>query len=139
MTQMMSPVDSCLYLFKEAKNRVAEGMPLLHRIFKEGLWASQYSSFGEFADDLGISRSYASRLITVWEHYAIQGGVSQLNEVDPDRLYLAMSLDGTSEEQLEKARLLTREELKSEKSMKGDGSEHSHEPITICKICGKRL
>lgn len=135
----MTALESCKYLFSQAKERVAEAMPLLHQIFKEGLWSSGYSSFGEYVDELGISRSYASRLITVWEHYAIQGGVSELNEVDPDRLYLALKLPGSAEEQLEKARLLSRSEIKSEAAMKEDGDEHDCEMIQVCRICWKRM
>ncbi len=139
MTQMMTALESCKYLFTQAKERIAEAMPLLHQIFKDGLWQKEYQSFGEFVDELGISRSYASKLITVWEHYAVQGGVSQLNEVDPERLYLALSLPGNAEERLEKARLLSRTELKSERAMKENGEEHECQRVCYCSICHKRM
>lgn len=134
--QIITVVDQCIELFKSARGSVVEAMPLLHQIQKENLWESRYSSFGEFLDECGISRSQASRLLKVFEHYS---GVSQLNSVDPERLYLALKLPGTPEEHFEKAKALSRNELKSEAAVHEDGSEHEHVPVTICKVCGVRL
>lgn len=129
----------CRQAFLAARGSVVEAMPLLHQISTELLWSSRYSSFGEFCDDCGISRSQASKLVRVWEHYSIQGGlpVSQLHSVDPERLYLGMGLKGTPEEQYSKALALSRGELREEAALKPDGSEHEFQENLRCTVCGK--
>lgn len=134
-----SVLKECKDLFQRARGSVVAAMPLLYKISSELLWSGGYSSFGEFCDDCGVSRSFASKLVGVWEHYHIQGGlkVSQLNSVDPERLYLAARLKGSVEEQYQKAKVLSRGQLKEQASMKPDGSEHDFEENPRCNICGK--
>ncbi len=64
---MMTALESCKYLFSQAKERVAEAMPLLHQIFKEGLWQSEYNSFGEYVCAGSVEgRKSRSGFYTLW-------------------------------------------------------------------------
>lgn len=133
----ISVLEECRDLFLKARGSVVEAMPLLHKISSELLWSEKYSSFGEFCDDCGISRSQASRLVATYQHYAIEGGLEDLSKVDPDRLYLAAKLPGTPEEQYSKALALSRGELREEAALKPDGSEHEFQENLRCTVCGK--
>lgn len=131
-----SIIEDCIDAFHEARGSVVKAMPLLYTIWEKDLWSEQYSSLGEFLDVCGVSRSQASRLITVYARFR---DVPQLETVDPERLYLAAKLDGTPEEQFAKAANLSRGELREQAIFEGTGSEHACEPIQICKTCGKRM
>lgn len=96
-------------------------------------------NWGSFLQEtFDISESFASKLMTIHRVLVLEGGVSQdkLEGIDHEKLYLAARLEGTPEENIEKARTLTRRELKEEKN---DDSPHEHEAITICKHCSIRL
>lgn len=137
----MDILSQCRELFVGARKRVADAMPLLWEIADKNLWADKYSNFSEYLDDCQISRSFASRLLKVNQHYAIEGGVShaKLAEIDPDRLYLAISLKGNAEEQFAKAANLSRGELKEQAVFEETGKEHDCIEVKICKTCGKRM
>lgn len=110
-------------------------MPLLHQIAAEELWSVKYSSFGEYLDECGISRSQASRLVSVYDHYYLKAGFRNL-DVDPEKLYLAAKLEGTPREQIEKARVLSRAELKEQDVFEKTGKEHTCE--FYCKTCHRK-
>lgn len=135
----MNILETCRNLFREARGLVSDAMPLLHKIFTEKLYEGKYSSFGEYVDDCGISRSQASRLVSVYQHYAIEGGIKDFGAVEPDRLYLAAKLPGTPDQQLIKARHLSRDEIRAEVAVDEHGNEHECQPITICRVCNKRM
>lgn len=134
----MDILTQCRELFLQARGSVVDAMPLLHKIAAEGLWSDKYSSFGEYLDECGISRSQASRLVSTYQHFAIEGGISsgELSQVDPERLYLAAKLDGTPEEQYTKATILSRAELKEQDVFEKTGKEHTCE--FYCKICHRK-
>lgn len=96
-------------------------------------------NWGHFLEgQFGISESFASKLLTVNRVYLLEGGLSpeKLEGIDYERLYMAAKLEGTPEENVEKARLLTRRELKEERN---DEEPHEHQEIKICRICSVRL
>lgn len=103
---------------------------------KEGLEPG--TDFGKFVEEeFGISQSFASKLLTVNRVYILEGGMhpEALEGIDYERLYLAKDLEGSPEEKVSKARVLTRRELREEKHEE-DG--HAHEWIEICKKCSIR-
>lgn len=131
-----SIIEDCIDAFHEARGSVVKAMPLLYTIWEKDLWSEQYSSLGEFLDVCCVSRSQASRLITVYARFR---DVPQLETVDPEKLYLATRLNGSMEEQFEKARLLSRGELKEQAVFEETGKEHECIEVKICKTCGKRM
>lgn len=132
-------LEKCRQLFQSARGSVVQAMPLLHKIYKEKIYESQYNSFGEYVDECGIDRGFASRLITVFEHYVIANGVKieLLNSVNPERLYKARKLEGGVEKQLAAAQSLTSGELNAQLSVKENGEEH--ECAAICRICHRKM
>ena len=129
--------------FTAARKNLMQGAAQLYKISKEDLWDNgQYSSFSEYLNgECQISDSFASKLITVYTHYVINGGVSQikLESVDYEKLYLATKLTGDAEEQAVKAETLSRSEIKDELGSK-DGVDCAHTNlIQICAHCGKRV
>lgn len=135
----MNILETTIELFRSARGAVVEAMPLLHQIFTEELWKEEYASFGQFVDECGINRGQASRLVSVYQHYAIEGGVelTKLAEANPERLYTARKMKGTPAEQFEKALLLTGGELNSQASFEKTGEEHECEPI--CRVCHRKM
>lgn len=97
------------------------------------------TDWGDFLrDEFDISEGFASKLMSIHKAFVLEGGISQakLEGIDGEKLYLALKLEGTPEEKIEKARLLTRRELKESRN---DEEPHEHEPITICRKCSLRL
>lgn len=129
--------------FTNARRNVYEGAKLLYQINEEKLWESEYDSFNAFLEqDCQISAGYASKLIQSWKFYVVEGGLSQakLSHVDAEKLYLALKLPtGSPEKRLTQALTLSRQELRAELAEDENGNEHTCEPLTICKICNKRL
>lgn len=129
------------YCFLNARRNIFEGAAGLHTIFTQKLFLSDYTTFGAYVEqECQISQSYATKLIKAYDHYVLQGGISQrkLESIDMEKAYLALSLPGTPEKQLAQAETLTRQELKAERASQG-GVEHECEAISICKTCSKRL
>jgi len=89
-------------------------------------------------EQFDISESFASKLMTVFKAFVLEGGVSQerLEGIDSEKLYLAAKLEGTPDEKIAKASTLTRRELKEERN---DEEPHEHIPVSICKTCSIRL
>ena len=129
-------------LFSKARGQIMRGVRNLWEIRDKGLWAGSTSSFTEYVEDVcQLDKGQASRWLTSYEHYAIQGGVdfAQLGAVNPDRLYLARNLKGTPKQQMEKALQLSRSELKAQAVYEETGSEHECVPVTFCRICHRRM
>lgn len=127
--------------FKSARRNLIEGAARLYHISTDSLWEGSYSSLGEFVEqECQISAGYASKLIKAYDYYIVKGGLSPRNlaTTDPEKLYLAISLPGKPADQALKAETWTRQEIKAELAVK-DGKEHEHEPITICRVCNKRM
>lgn len=127
--------------FAGVRSSIVEAMECLYQVKEQSAWESVADTFGEYVEqELGISQSFASKLLTVNRIYVIEGGVSQdkLKNIDYECLYLAGKTEGTVHEKIEKARLLTRQELKLERN-DAEATSHTHVPITICKVCNLRL
>lgn len=137
----MNLLDKTEELFHKARISIVEALIALYACHEQEAWKERYGSWGEFVEVLGLSQSDASKKIKSYTHYVIEGGVSpaKLGEIDLEKAYLAISLDGTPEEQIEKAGLLSRQEIKSQKEYEKHGFEHEHEIISICKKCSLRL
>lgn len=136
----MTLLDQTKDAFSTMKSSVIWAMQLLYQLRESGEWEQISETWTDFVtDELGLSQGFASRLLTVNRHYLVEGGLSadSLENIDHERLYLAAQTDGTVEQQVEKARLLNRRELREEKIDSG----HIHEPetIEIYKCCGMRV
>lgn len=129
--------------FKHARGNLMQGARYLHQISTQELWQGAYSSFNEFLEtECQISPGYASKLIKSYEYYVVGGGISlaKLQSVDPEKLYLAISLPGrNTDEKLVKAETWNRQELKDELASGPDG-DCSHKVLIIkhqCKACSR--
>lgn len=126
-------------IFNTLRSGVVVAMQKLHQVKEEGIWMQVAGSWGEYVEsELGISQGFSSKLLSVNEHYLITNDISpeKLSGIDYEKLYMARLLPGNVDEQLEKARTLTRRELREEKN---DEEPHEHESISICKHCNIRL
>lgn len=135
--ERMTQLDEVIGLFRSFKSGVITMMQKLHQVKESGVWQERFSSWGEFVEapeGLGISQGFASKLLSVNRHYLLEANLSpeKLQGVDYESLYLAAKTEGTPEEQVEKARLLTRTELKQTKA-----EQTPHEPAydTYCSHC----
>lgn len=125
--------------FANMRHSVLDAMVKLAQVKEQVAWEQVAPNWGQYVEsELGISQSFASKLLTVHTNYFVLGGLSQekLQGIDYECLYLAAKTEGTVEEQVAKARTLTRRELKEERN---DDKPHDHEPVSICKICQIRL
>lgn len=98
------------------------------------------TDWGDFLrDEFDISEGFASKLMSIHKVLVLDGGISQdkLEGIDGEKLYLALKLEGSAEEKISKARLLTRRDLKEERV--DDGHIHSGETVLIHKCCSMRV
>ena len=133
----LDDLDKAVFLVKLSDRAVSATRALLHKIYSEKSWEGRYGSWGEFVEDgLQKSQGWASKQLAVHEYYSLKGGipVEQL-ELDTERLYMATKLEGTVEENLSRAKVLTRAELRAERE---ENKDHEHEYLEICKHCGQR-
>lgn len=128
-------------LFHSARLSMIEAAQALYEVKKTDAWKEQFETWQDFLFHLNVSQSQASKMLMVFEHYALNGGVShaKVAEVDLEKSYLAIGLEGTPEEQIEKGALLSRSEIRSQRAFEVTGTEHEHRPITICEVCHQRL
>lgn len=136
MTQLPTTLlDACQDAFKAVRRSVWDAARLLHQIQMNEAWRGHFESYSDFVDELGVSRGFASKLLTAYTHFVVEGGVSpeKLAGLDYERAYMATKLEGSVEKQLSKALTLTRRELKEEKN---DEAPHDHQWNTYCTICG---
>jgi len=125
--------------FANVRSSVEYAMQKLYAIKESGEWADVSDNWGQFVEaELGISQSFSSKLLSVNQHYLIEGGFSpeKIEGIDYECLYLAAKTEGTQEEQVARARTLTRRELKESRN---DEDPHDHIPVSICKTCSIRL
>lgn len=137
-TALSNLANDCIQACTSAKKEWLKMVVLLYEVKKQEAWKGKAESWSEFVEqDCGLNRSQIEVHLSVYEHYAIEGGVSTITlaKVEPYRAHTAMKLKGTPEQQLSKALSLTRRELKD--SMSDEG--HVCEPITVCKTCHKRI
>lgn len=136
---MIDLLETTKEAFANVRSSMVVAMQKLHQVREQGLWTQVASNWGEYVEaELGISQSFASKLLTVNKHYILEGGISpeKLAGIDYEKLYLARELTGTIEENVEKARTLSRLDLKQDKN---DDTPHEHQIIQICKICNLRV
>lgn len=135
-------LDHAALMFTSARKNLMQGAALLSKIRAEGLYKPLYETFSEYLEQhVKISEGFASKLVVIYEAYVLEGGVKQetIDEVDSEKLYLALRLPGTFAEKVTKADLLTRSELKAELSEK-NGVDCLHPTkITICAKCHQRV
>lgn len=127
-------------LFHSARVATIEAAAALYEVRETKVWETKHESWSEYVDTLGISKGQASKLLTVFEHFAIEGRLlhAKLAQVEPDRLYWASKLEGTPKEQFEKALVLSRGELREQQFFEENGEEHVCEWIEVCRLCNKR-
>lgn len=142
LTENQALLQEAKQAFTMMKGCTHLAMQKLFKIKEENVWTEVSPTWGVYVEqELGISQSFASRLLTVHRIFLTEGGLQpqQLQGIDTDKLYLAKDLEGTAEEKVAKAKTLTRLELKQSKGV--DDPNHAHVPktITICDTCGLRL
>lgn len=142
MTPQTTILKDCADCFSKARQNLMEGAKLLYQIQEHKLFEGRFDSFGEYVEqELQISQSFAAKLCKAFHFYAIEGGYSikELQGIDSEKLYLSMNLPGNTEEKLEKAKLLSRSEIKAELGVR-EGRECEHlTKITICANCHLRV
>ncbi len=109
----------------------------LHDVKATGWWKESAASWGEYVEsELGISPGFASKLDTLYTAWVLNAGLSQdkLAGIDYEKLYLAVPQleNSPAEEVLERARTLTRRELRETRN---EEAPHEHEFIEACSIC----
>ena len=132
-------LTDCIEAFNQARGAIADALELLWSVNKQEAWKGSYNSFSEFCEDgLQISRSTGNQYVAIYQHYVAEGciTVKQLRNADMNKLYRAISLTGTPEQQYSKALTLSRSELRNEKTEE-DG--HECTPVTVCSKCWKRM
>lgn len=137
----MNLLDQTEQLFHSARLSLIEAAAALYEVRRTEAWKERYENWQDFLETISVSQSQASKMLYVFEHYAIEGGVShaKVAGTDLEKLYLATGLEGTPEEQVEKASLLSRSEIRAQRVYEERGEEHEHMPITICSVCHTRL
>lgn len=104
----------------------------LHQIQKSGEWEG-YDSFPKFCEaELDIRQSQTSKLLAIASYFLGEYTPDQIGPVAYENLYMATMLPGSKEENLAKARTLTRTELKQEIN---ESEPHTGEYIEVCKHC----
>lgn len=141
--QSVNVLEKAAHCFSAARTRMVEGSAYLYKIQEEKLWEGKYSSFGEFVETgCGISQSFASKLLKVYTYYHIENGISprKLQEIDTEKSYLAIQLNGEAEHKLIKAQEWSRQDLKDSLAEGPNGEECGHKVLIIkhqCKACSR--
>lgn len=138
----MNLLEKTEQLFHSARKSFIEAVAHLYKVQQTDAYKDKYETWGEFVEALGLSQSSASKMLSVYTHFVLEGGLShaKASEVELEKLYLAKSLEGTPEEQFAKAELLSRQEIKAQKVLEKEGHECEHlETVEICKNCHQRI
>lgn len=141
MTPQLSILNQAAQCFGTIRSDLLEGAKLLHQIFTEKLYKDNYETFEQYVEEeCQIKPSFASKLISVHQHWVIENSVSplKLKGVDIEKLYLARKLEGDPEKNLVKAQTLSRDDLKAELREEVTPCE-THTPVTFCSTCRMRL
>lgn len=102
----------------------------LSKIRESDAWQS-HKTFPQFAEDeMGISQSQTSKLLTIADYYLEKFSPEQIGPVDYESLYKAARLPGTVEENLAKAKTLKRSELRAEQEELAP-CEHDIKPCCV--------
>jgi hypothetical protein len=123
--------------FGKFRESVVDAMAVLYDVHVGGAWKEVADTWGQYVEsELQISQGFASKLLTTYTHYCITNDFApeKLIGVDYERLYLATKLTGSPDEQLAKAKTLTRLELRQEKNDE-EPVPHLPEYFEICRVC----
>jgi hypothetical protein len=131
-------------LVKQIETRFLELAARLYNIKDKEMWKSSYESYQEFLDTAKINPGHASILASIHKAYVVEGKmtVEKLAGIGYSNLYEALPLleKESVSKVVEKARLLTRSEIKDEVRDEKHGA-HTHKPGTArwasCETCGK--
>lgn len=127
--------------FASVRSSIVEAMQNLWSVKNGDVWKeTSCTSFGEYCEsELGVSQSFASKLLQVNQHYLLEAGFSpeKIVGIDYECLYLAAKTEGTPEEQLARAKTLTRRELKETKNDTNPCSHQNHGDC--CYDCWTKL
>ena len=132
----LDDLDKAVFLVNLSDKAVSATRALLYKIFEEKSWAGRYSSWAEFVESgLAKSQSWASKQLAVHEYFTLKGGIPEEQlELDTERLYMSSKLEGTPQQNLSRAKVLSRAELRAERQ---ESEPHPFEPAPpYCKVCG---
>lgn len=115
----------------------------LYQIQERELWKGEYDSFGDFVDEAGLQRPFASKLIAIHKNYVIDAGIAstQLSDAGYQKLYDAIPLiekEGVKQV-VTMARTLSLSELRENIREERHGICAHEQTITICAGCHKRV
>lgn len=132
----LSDLDKSIFIARHISSAMDVLRPLVYSVWKDELWRGRFSSFGEYVESpngLGRSQGYASKLKQV-EEFRINSGLSEYDiaGIDYESMYLSLKSGGTPEQILDKAKTLTRAQLRQERNAHAD---HEHDFIEACSIC----
>lgn len=134
ITGLIEQTKNLLNAVRGSSIKIGENLYTIKQSLEQGV------DWGDLIrDEFDISESFASKLMSIHKALVVEGGISpaKLEAIDSEKLYLSLKLEGTPEEKVEKARLLTRREIRQESV--DDGHVHSGETVTIHKCCGLRV
>jgi hypothetical protein len=130
-------------LIDEGKKQASSGFLLmgsaLSLVLHQKLWVDSFNNFGEFCTNVGISRSYAYKLVQIWDKWG-----DRARGIDVHRLQqlLPMKLENEGEI-LEQARELNpgafSDVLRELKGLTPTDACTHDETGSYCKKCNKRL
>lgn len=126
-------IEETRNLWNQGKKVMIQVAWNLYQIQKSGEWDQSYETFPKFCEaELDIRQSQTSKLLTVAEYFLKSKSPEEIGPVAYESLYMATMLPGTVEENLAKARTLTRLELKQELN---ESEVHTGDYIEVCKHC----
>lgn len=113
------------------------------------MWEGQWTSFGEFLMEMKMSEPTASKLINIWAKFVMEFGINPFLVVEAGgwgnvaEILPVVKDKQSAEEWLGKAKILTREDLRTEIRIAKGGTppeDCSHEFIKIefCNKCGEK-
>jgi hypothetical protein len=140
MIPSTSILDDTARCFSSARQSLITGAAGLYKIKEESLWQERYGSYAEYLEDIQVSQGMASKLVSTYQFYVLDNGLSQakLENIDHEKLYLALKLPGTAEKKLASAQTLSRQELRQEVKDPNEECLHDNQG-TICFDCHKKL
>ena len=134
-TEVVEVIEQTKALWTQGRKVMIQVAYNLQVIKNSEAW-KEYETFPKFCEEvLDIRQSTTSKLLTIAQYFLREYTPDQIGPTDYESLYAATMLPGTVEENLAKAKTLTRRELREELN---DSEPHTHEWIEICKHCSIR-
>lgn len=125
-------IEETRQLWNQGKKVMIQVAWNLHHIQKSGEWQG-YDTFPKFCEgEMDIRQSTTSKLLAIANYFLREYTPEQIGDCDYERLYQATMLPGTVDENLAKAKTLTRTELRQELN---ESEVHTGEFIEVCKHC----